>query len=331
MSRQNPDVNIYKNEHTILIVDDEPETLLTIEDILQESNYKILKAYNGKRALQIIQEQEPDLILLDAMMPEMSGFDVARNVKSEIKTRLTPIIMITALEKVSDRLKGFEAGVDDFITKPVNVFELRARIHNLLELRDYVKELENAEHVIFSLARAVEAKDRYTEDHCGRMAQIAQALGKHMGLNGEDLKILHRGAYLHDIGKIGIEDAILLKPGPLTDEEYDIVKRHPIEGEAICKPLKSLKPVLPVIRYHHERFNGSGYPEGLVGEEIPIHARIVGVTDCFDALTSKRPYRDALSEHEAMNLIKQETERGLWDPHIVDMLTQMIHSQKTLL
>ncbi|MBD3223855.1 MAG: response regulator [Caldithrix sp.] len=310
---------------TVIIVDDDPENVDSIEDILVDQNYKIYKAYDGEQALKKIDTIEPDLILLDAIMPKVNGFEVAKKLKTNANTRLIPIIMVTALEGMEDRLEGFEAGVDDFISKPVNVFELRARIRNLVKLREYVGELENAEHVIFSLARAVEAKDKYTEDHCGRMANFAQVLGKKLGLNDYDLKIIYQGAYLHDIGKIGITDTILLKPGPLTKDEFEIVKRHPIEGEEICKPLKSLKPVLPIIRYHHERFNGSGYPEGLQGEDIPYLARLIGVVDCYDSLTTKRPYRDALPREDALNVIHSETEQGMWDPSIVKVLDDIIN------
>ncbi len=312
----------------ILIVDDVPENIEILQDILQESHFKISTANNGLQALEQVKSDQPDLILLDAIMPHMSGFEVARKLKNHAHTRLIPVIMITALGGKDDRLKGLEAGVDDFITKPFDIFELLARINNLLRLRAYINELENAEQVIFSLARAVEAKDKYTEGHCGRLSFLAEQLGKSLGMGEQDLLILKRGGWLHDIGKIAISDSILLKPGPLTKREFDIIKTHPQEGERICAPLKSLKPVLPVIRYHHERYNGTGYPEGLAGEDIPIHARIIGIVDCYDSLTTKRPYREALSSEVARDIMKKETEEGLWDPHLMDHFLTLLSKKK---
>ncbi len=310
----------------ILIVDDSAENIEIIEHILEDLNYDISEAFNGTEALEKINKINPDLILLDVVMPGMSGFEVAKHIKSRPDTRLIPIIMVTALDGQQDRLKGLNAGVDDFITKPVNIFELRARINNLLRLREYISELEHAEQVIFSLARTVEAKDRYTEGHCERLSTLAEKLGLKLGLPEQDLTILRRGGILHDIGKIAISDAILLKPGPLTSGEYDIIKKHPEIGERICAPLKTLRPVLPTIRYHQERFNGSGYPDGLAGHDIPIHARIIGIVDCYDALTTKRTYRGALSHNEAFRIMRDETQHGLWDPEIMNVFDNMMHS-----
>jgi putative two-component system response regulator len=232
--------------------------------------------------------------------------------------------MITALDSQQDRLRGLDAGVDDFVSKPFNVYELLARVKNLLKLRSYINELEHAEQVIFSLARAVEAKDEYTEGHCERLSILAEEMGKELDLSDKDLQILRRGGILHDIGKIAIDDAILLKPGRLTDEEFDVIKKHPVIGENICKPLKTLRPVLPIIRYHQERYNGSGYPEGLEGDSIPIHARIIGIVDCYDALTTDRTYRKALSEDDAIKIMEKETSDGLWDPQLFDILLDLL-------
>ncbi len=312
----------------ILIVDDVPENIEIIEDIISEHPYEILKAYNGEEALQKVEAHSPDLILLDAIMPGLSGFEVAKRIKADRINRLIPIIMITALDGREDRLKGLKAGVDDFVSKPFNIFELLARIRNLIKLREYVNELENAEEVIFSLARAVEAKDKYTEGHCGRLSFMAERLGRILNMSESDLLILKRGGILHDIGKIAISDSILLKDGPLTEQEFNIIKTHPTEGEKICAPLRTLQPVLPTIRYHHERFNGSGYPEGLIGTDIPVHARIVGIIDCYDSLTTKRPYRDALSHEVAKRILMDETAKGLWDSELVDAFLKMLSESK---
>ena len=310
----------------ILIVDDSTDNIRLITEILsrQEEKYEIFSAGDGLEAIQYIKSKQPDLIMLDVVMPGMDGFEVCKVIKSDERTRLIPIVMITALDSQQDRLRGLDAGVDDFVSKPFNVYELLARVKNLLKLRSYINELEHAEQVIFSLARAVEAKDEYTEGHCERLSVIAEAMGKELNLSERDIQILRRGGILHDIGKIAIDDAILLKPGPLTDEEFEIIKEHPVIGENICKPLKTLRPVLPVIRYHQERYNGSGYPEGLKGEDIPIHARIIGIVDCYDALTTDRTYRKAMPEEKALEIMTMETEEGLWDPGLFEIMKELL-------
>ncbi len=313
---------------SILVVDDQPDNIDTIRDILADPKYRIFSASNGKEAIEFLERETPDLILLDALMPVMDGFETARVIKSNPQTKLIPIIMITALDSPQDRVKGLESGVDDFISRPFNIFELKARINNLLRLRESLNELENAEQVIFSLARAVEAKDRYTEGHCNRLANLAESMGKFLQLPEYELKILKRGGILHDIGKIAIRDSILLKPGKLTYEEFEIIKKHPQIGVEICSPLKTLRPVLPVILYHHERFDGSGYPEGLKGHDIPLHARIVGLVDCFDSITTKRPYRQPLSYSDALEFCEQEMRRGLWDPELFKAFKSLVSHPK---
>ncbi len=311
----------------VLLVDDTPDNLLTLENILEDLNYDIYTATNGNEALDLIDKIEPDLILLDVMMPGKNGYEVAEILKGDPKTRLIPIIMLTALEGREERLKGYQIGVDDFINKPFNIFELRARVRNLLRLRTYINELEHAEHIIFSLARTVEAKDKYTVGHCERLSHFAERVGRKLGMSEADLIILRRGGILHDIGKIAIADEILLKQGPLTKAEYEIIKTHPAEGERICAPLKSLKPILPTILYHHEKIDGSGYPEGLAGENIPIHARIMGIVDCFDALTTTRAYRPAMSIARTFGIMSEETIKGKWDKRIFEAFVELINQQ----
>lgn len=312
----------------ILLVDDSAENIITLEQILEDSDYEIFKAYSGDEALNQVKLVQPDLILLDVIMPGKNGYEVAKIIKENQKTRLIPIIMLTALEGKDERLKGYNSGVDDFISKPFNIFELRARVRNLLKLRTYINELDHAEQIIFTLARTVEAKDKYTEGHCERLSIMGSKLGQRINLPETDITILRHGGILHDIGKIAIQDVILQKDGPLTDEEYAIIKTHPIEGERICAPLKSLKPILPTIKHHHEKYNGSGYPQGLKGSDIPIHARIIGIVDCFDALTTNRSYRPALSVDKAIGIMDGETVKGLWDPYLFQKFTEMVEDME---
>jgi putative two-component system response regulator len=226
--------------------------------------------------------------------------------------------MITALQATEERIKGIEAGADEFLSKPFNPQELLTRVRSLLKLKRHTDELENAETVLFTLALSVEAKDPYTNGHCDRLARYSVALGRRLGLGAEHLKALHRGGILHDVGKIGIPDSILLKPGPLTPLERGVIQTHPVIGERICAPLKSLRLVLPIIRHHHERWDGTGYPDGLAGEDIPLSARVLQVVDLYDAFTTQRPYKSAYSAEKAFEIMRDETARGWWDGRLIE-------------
>ncbi len=302
----------------ILVVDDKPQNVELLEADLVASGHDIIPAYDGKTALDKVRSEDPDLILLDVMMPGMDGFEVCERLKSDETTMFIPIVMVTALSDREDRIRGIDAGVDDFLTKPYDKQVLRARVKSLLRMKYYTDELERAEAVITSLALSVEAKDSYTEDHCERLSDYSTMLGRELGLPHEDIRALRLGGVLHDVGKIGIPDAILLKKGRLTDEEFDVIRQHPLIGYNICKPLRSLKPVLPVIRHHHERFDGSGYPDGLKGKDIPLTARILTVVDVYDALRTERPYKEAFDHDKTVAIIREETEKGWYDPEIAD-------------
>jgi putative two-component system response regulator len=270
-----------------------------------------------------------DLALLDVMMPFRTGFQVCQAVKAKPETRLIPIVLLTSLNSDADRIHGIMCGADDFLTKPVNKHELLARVHSLLRLKQFTDELDNAESVLFSLALSIEAKDPYTEGHCDRLSKYSVALGEKLGLT-EDLRVaLRRGGLVHDIGKLAVPERILLKPGPLTPEERKIMEQHTIEGERICKPLRSFRHVLPIIRHHHEKQDGSGYPDGLKGEQIPLTARILQITDIYDALTTDRPYRKALPPEEAFAIMREEVKRGWWDPSLLKELEELVSSATT--
>ena len=301
----------------ILVVDDQPLNVELLEADLLEFGYEVVTAYDGETALEKLVVDIPDLVLLDVMMPGMDGFEVCRRIKGNQETVLVPIVMITALGEKADRIRGIEAGVDDFLTKPYDRQELRARVKSLLRVKHYTDELERAEAVITSLALGVEAKDSYTEKHCDRLSRYSVSVGEKFDLHPEELRALRLGGILHDVGKIGIPDAILHKKGRLNEEEYRIVRQHPAIGYNICKPLRSLRHVLPIIRHHHERFDGSGYPDGLAGEEIPLTARILTVVDVYDALRTERPYKPAFEHGKAVKIIREETAKGWYDPKVV--------------
>jgi putative two-component system response regulator len=244
--------------------------------------------------------------------------------KEDPGTRLIPFLLITGLSDREDKVKGIEAGADDFLNKPIFPAELFARVTSLLKLKEFTDELETAESVLCTLGRSVEARDPYTEGHCERLAQRAAALGRYVGLDEESIVALRRGGYLHDLGKIAVPDEILKKGSNLTPEEWQVMKQHPLTGENICKPLKSLRLVLPIIRFHHEHSDGSGYPDGLTRNEIPLLPRILQVVDVYDALRTARPYKPALTHEKAAHTMLSEARLGLWDEELVSQFFSML-------
>ncbi len=257
-------------------------------------------------------------------MPGLSGRDLCLRVKANQKTRLIPFIIITGYTSVEEKLGAIEAGADDFISKPFNALELLTRSKALLHAKFLNDQLDLSESVIFALAQAIEAKDAYTQGHTDRVSRIAILMGHHLALNEEDQKALYKGGVLHDIGKIAVPDAILNKPGPLNQGEFEQIRMHPAEGVKICKNLKSIQPALSIIRSHHEKCDGTGYPDNLSGEKIPLIARIMSIVDVYDALTSARPYKKALMQQEAFSILDQEAEKGWWDKNILAEFKKII-------
>ena len=310
---------------TILLVDDDPHNLKLLEAFLSSLPHEILKANDGEEALVLLQKQEVDLILLDVMMPGINGFEVCRRLKTQEKTRLIPIVLITALDDLDSRVEGMESGADDFISKPVNRIEILARTKSLIKNRKLNNSLTNIENVLFSLAIAVEAKDRYTQGHTARVASLAMALGEKIGLEEKEMEALRIGGMLHDIGKIGIPESILNKPGPLDEAEWELMKQHCDIGHKICRPLeKTLGLALEVIRHHHEKLDRSGFPDGLGAEYLSMAVRIMAVVDIYDALTTDRPYRRAFSREEALQVLKNEAGEGKLDSKVVDDLVNLV-------
>lgn len=303
----------------VLVVDDGAANRELIEACLAGIDCDVRTAEDGPSALRSMQATPPDLVLLDVQMPGMDGYEVCRQIKSNPRLRLLPVVMITSLDRTTDRVKALEAGADDYMTKPVDRIELVARVRSALNLKRTYDSLDSAEHVIFSLAAAVEAKDQFTEAHTNRVATSARRIGARLGLPGSDLDALYRGGIIHDIGKIGVPDAILLKPGPLNAQELAAMRRHPIIGENIVAPLRSGEALLPIIRHHHENYDGSGYPDRLAGNAIPKLARIVAVCDAYDAMVNDRPYRPRRSAAEALQILNGGAGKQ-WDPEIVEIL-----------
>lgn len=315
-------------QSTVLIAEDNGAVRELMGEWLRQQGHRVLAVEDGEEAIQTVLAQPIDLAIFDVMMPRRSGFSACRAVKARPETRLVPVVLVTGLENREDRVQGIECGADDFLYKPLHREELLARVRSLLKLKQFTDELENAELVICSLALSIEAKDPYTNGHCERLAKWAEALGRRLGLTEEQCVALRRAGVVHDIGKVAIPEPILLKRGPLTAEERAIMQLHPVMGERICAPLKSFRAVLPIIRHHHEKLDGSGYPDGLRGEQIPRAARILQIVDVFDALTTDRPYHAAFSRDEALAVIKQEADRGWWDAGLVTEFEGLLGDRK---
>jgi putative two-component system response regulator len=312
----------------ILVADDNEANRELVSELLSAEGYQVVCAADGQHAQQAVDSASIDLALLDVVMPRPTGFEVCQAMKSKPETRLIPVILLTGLNSDADRIHGIMCGADDFLNKPVNKHELLARVHSLLRLKQFTDELDNAEAVLFSLALSIEAKDPYTEGHCDRLSKYSVALGEKLGLP-QDLRVaLRRGGLVHDIGKLSVPESILLKPGPLTPEERKIMEQHTVIGERICAPLRSFRHVLPIIRHHHEKQDGSGYPDGLKGENIPLTARILQITDIYDALTTDRPYRKALPLDKALSILREEVKRGWWDGPILDEFEAVVHGSE---
>ena len=310
----------------MLVVDDEPSNRELLIAILEADGLEVGIAEDGTSGIAQVTAFDPDLILLDINMPGTSGLDVCYKLKSDPDTRLIPIVLVTGLSAVEDRVRGLQCGADDFLTKPIERSELVARVRSLISLKSFTDELERAETVLYALARSIEAKDPYTHGHCERLSQYSVKLGVKLGQAEEQLTALRRAGIVHDIGKVAVPDAVLLKPGRLNEEERVIMQQHPGVGEQICLPLKSFGHVLPIIRHHHERADGTGYPDGLKGPQIPVTAKILQIVDVFDALSTVRPYKAALTADEALKIMNEEVARGWWDPDIFSQFQGMVIS-----
>jgi putative two-component system response regulator len=301
----------------VLVVDDMEANRTLVSRLLSADGHHVTAVEDGRAALESVRRDPPDLVLMDVMMPHLDGFEVCRALKQHPATRLVPVVLVTALQNSEDRIRGIEAGADDFVSKPFNRHELRARIRSLIRIKRYTDDLDTAESVILSLALTIEARDRCTDGHCQRLASYAAALGRHLKLSEDEIGALARGGYLHDIGKVGVPDAILLKPDRLTASEYGVMKEHTIIGDRLCGEMRSLRRVRTIVRHHHERRDGSGYPDGLRGDAIPLLAQITAIVDVFDALTTERPYKSALSITRAYDELTREADRGWHRPDLV--------------
>ncbi|MCX7605008.1 MAG: HD domain-containing protein, partial [Bryobacteraceae bacterium] len=314
---------------TILLVDHVELNRQLIKGILKAGPYRLLEARSQEEAFRILDQETVDLIISEWIVSDWSGrpnsgLEFCRKIKSNRRTHLIPILIVTSVQGIENEVAGLESGADEFLVKPLQPAVLRTRIRTMLRNKRVVDSLEEAETILFALAQTIEQRDKETGNHCQRLAALSVALGSALGLPEEDLLALHRGGYLHDIGKIAVPDAILFKQGELTQEEWVIMRSHTWKGEEICRPMRSLRPVLPIIRNHHERWDGSGYPDGLKGEDIPLLARILQLADIFDALTSQRSYKAAYTVDEAIAQLRREAELGWRDPELVSVFCEVV-------
>ena len=307
----------------VLVVDDKQSNRELLEGRLADLNYDVREAKDGVEALDAVAAEEPDLILLDIDMPRLDGIAVCERLKAHPIYRMIPIVILTASSDRDTKLRGLAAGADDYLSKPFDAKELLIRTKVLLRQRALNQRLDATEGVLFALARAVEARDRYTIYHAERVGRYAEAIGAADGLGSEDCELLYQGGVLHDLGKIAIPDAILLKPGPLTAEEFAKMRTHSVEGEKICLSLRSIAHYLPIIRHHHERVDGAGYPDHLYGNDIPLGARIAAISDAWDAMVSDRPYRAGLGADEAVRRLRDGAGKQ-WDNGLVRVFLELL-------
>src|SRR5262245_40110545 len=309
---------------TILVVDDEPDVREMLQEALTDMACDVTTAASAREALAAMEQSAPDLVITDVHMRGMSGVELCAAIKADPRYQLIPVVILTAVADLDDRVSGLAAGADDFFAKPVDFLELRTRVTALLKVKALLGELERAEHLITTLCLTIEARDPYTGGHCERLGRYATALGKALDLDKDTLKALWLAGFLHDLGKIAVPDGILLKPGALDAAEREKIKIHPGAGADLVAGLQSLQPVIPFIRHHHERLDGSGYPAGLRGDAIPLGARIMAVVDVYDALHTARPYKKPLSHEESIAILRRETEKGFWDARVVETFANLL-------
>jgi putative two-component system response regulator len=308
----------------ILVVDDEAANRNLLRLVLEKEGYSVTEAADGLEALDQVGREIPDLMVLDVLMPNLDGYGVCKSLKGDTATRLLPVLMLTGLDQIPDKIRALDVDADDYLAKPFSLAELRARVKSMLRLRQYTLELENASSILRAIAALVERRDAYVSDHCKETAFFATGVGKRLGLGEESLAHLNLAASFHDLGKIALADSILQKPGPLDGAETAKMRLHPVIGADLLTPLHSLRAVVPLVRHHHERLDGSGYPDGKRGDEISLETRILSVVDVYQALTATRPYKGPMPKEKALGILRQEVDCGWWDGRVVACLAEAV-------
>ncbi len=310
----------------VMVIDDRPLSRMTVVDLLAVDGYKVLESDGESAILESVAEKQPDLVLLDVVLPQSNGFEVCRQLKSDIRTKDIPVVLMTIGDRREHRLQVMEAGADDFLAKPLDRLELSTRARTLIHQKRLNEGLDQTKQVLFSIAKAVEGRSSDRGGSCARVADLVKTFGEYLQVGPEAIENLVFAAHLHDIGTIAIPDSVMLKKGELTPQETELVKQHVLIGEKICQPLRNRWGVLPIIRHHHERWDGSGYPDGLSTTEIPYLAQVFQIIDIYDALTSDRPHKKAYSPQEALEIVAEETEKGWRNPELVAEFTKFIRT-----
>ncbi|MEW6002491.1 MAG: HD domain-containing phosphohydrolase [Nitrospirota bacterium] len=318
--------HIIEERPSILVVDDMQSNLELMEAIFLKEGFRVHSARDANDAIEKFKKNQVDLAVVDVMMPGMDGFELCSRLKDLEGKRFFPVILLTALTDRKSRIKGIESGADDFISKPFDTTELLIKIKSLLKLKTLQEELDHSENIILTLAVAMEARDPYTKGHSTRVSELSASFASFLDLTQKDQEEMKKAGILHDIGKICLSESLLHKPEALTEEEVAAIKRHTLLGEEICRPLVSMRWILPAIRHHHERWDGTGFPDRLAREDIPMMARILSVVDSFDAMVSERPYRPSRTVEAAMEVMKSEKEKGQWDPELLEYFLEMMDS-----
>jgi len=313
----------------VLVAERSEQSARQIADHLVTAGYTVLLATDGEEALRRIRRDDPEVAILDAGIPRLNAYQLCERVKAHPSTRSIPVVMLVSPAAQDEKLRGLEVGVEDFLTRPVNKIELLARVKSLVRFKRLNDQVETTENVIFELARMLDSKVFDARSNSERLAEHACLLGSALGLEQDDLESLRKGALLHDIGKIAVREELLLKPGRLSDAEFDEIKRHPEAGERICGPLRCADQVLPILRHYRERWDGRGYPDGLRGDEIPLLARVLAVADAYDAMLCSRPYRPAMSVEVACANLKSGAGTQ-WDPHLIDLFLTALRRREAV-
>ncbi len=309
---------------SILVVDDVSSNLELMEAVFMKEGFRVYTALGADAAIDLFMSHSIDLAVLDVMMPGVDGFDLCTRLKDISGRRFFPVILLTALTDRQSKIKGIASGADDFISKPFDNSELMMKIRSLLKLKRLNEELDHSENIILTLAVAMEARDPYTKGHSTRVSKLSVDFVSFLGLPETDRKEMKKAGILHDIGKICLSESLLRKPGTLTREEVEMIKTHAVLGEELCRPLVSMRKILPSIRHHHERWDGLGFPDGLGKDEIPLMARILAIVDSFDAMVSVRPYRDRRSVGVTLETMKSEQYDGQWDSELLRYFLDMM-------
>jgi putative two-component system response regulator len=315
---------IEKATPAILVVDDLKANIDLLEAIFVKEGFTVHSAQGAADALKIFEKNPVDLAVVDVMMPVIDGFALCSMLKQKAGKHFFPVILLTALSDRNSRIKGLESGADDFISKPFDTLELLLKIQSLLKLKTLQEELDHSENIILTLAVAMEARDPYTKGHSTRVSKLSIDFATFLGLSEKEREEMKKAGILHDIGKICLSQSILRKPGPLTKDEQEMIKTHALLGEDLCRPLVSMRRILPAIRHHHERWDGNGFPDKLAGQDIPIMARILSIVDSFDAMVSVRPYRDRRSVKSALDMMNSEQNSGQWDAELLGYFLNMM-------